>query len=117
MEVTCHPRLGGASQREAGVTGIKPADFIYIQTCVLPVVSPERRGKKTILVDKVGIIRIVSPCIAYSNRVQNLFAAYNDSVTLDYGISPYELLVLPCYCKMLQDFTIPYGKTLASFCE
>ena len=33
MEVTCHPRLGGASQREAGVTGIKPT--IYIKNEVI----------------------------------------------------------------------------------
>ena len=30
MKVTCHPRLGGASQREAGVTGIKPSVFLNI---------------------------------------------------------------------------------------
>ena len=31
MEVTCHPRLGGASLREAGVTGISVGRIFIIK--------------------------------------------------------------------------------------
>ena len=30
MQVTCHPRLGGACQRQAGVTGISAGLFIIV---------------------------------------------------------------------------------------
>ena len=44
--MTCHPRLGGASHREAGVTGIPVGLFVFL--LALDSLSDEKKSSGTV---------------------------------------------------------------------
>ena len=94
---------------------IKPDDSICHENSDLPVVCPERRRKKTILVDKVSVIRIVCPGITDCYRIRNILAAYNNGIALDDSIGPDELLIFTGNGKMLQYLQEKTGATIFGF--